>query len=367
MEYKDIVLIVLVVGMLFMATKVYKNNNIEKFEQEQVELIKEEINRQYNMDIEAIRNLGAISKSLLTGKNYHNTEGVSPGVLTIPANVVIEGNMIVKGTTELSDDINMNADVNIQHGKHLYFNSDVEGKKSDLFFNNTGLEIAQRNCDRLRLYQNNKGIDITGTKLKGDGENVTVDDTLVLNGNFKTRDTTLEPFKFNFLNRRYRTARFIMIHGRGEWLHFTNFRVYTLEGEELITKQNSFNGNDSNPNYIIPDNNFTCSGDRNGHSGHRQPYKVRPPHPTIRNDNEDYYHSSHPNNPWWQVDLGKEYNLIKIEYWYRHYAHRQYNDPKIQDALELKNNSGNRVYYKLVSNGSTKFGHHLVTEWDLTN
>jgi hypothetical protein len=99
MEYKDIVLIVLVVGMLFMATKVYKNNNIEKFEQEQVELIKEEINRQYNMDIEAIRNLGAISKSLLTGTNYHSTEPSNPGTLTIPANVIIEGklNILPKG------------------------------------------------------------------------------------------------------------------------------------------------------------------------------------------------------------------------------------------------------------------------------
>ena len=47
------------------------------------------INEQYNMDIEAIRNLGSISKSLLTGKNYHNTDVTTPGDLTIPANVKI--------------------------------------------------------------------------------------------------------------------------------------------------------------------------------------------------------------------------------------------------------------------------------------
>jgi len=102
MEYKDIVLIVLVVGMLFMATKVYKNNNIENFAPDQVELIKEEINRQYNMDIEAIRNLGAISKSLLTGTNYHSTEPANPGTLTIPADTIIEGDLVVNPLKEIS-------------------------------------------------------------------------------------------------------------------------------------------------------------------------------------------------------------------------------------------------------------------------
>ena len=53
--------------------------------------IKQEINRQYNMDIEAIRNLGSISKSLLTGKNYHSTNTATPGTLTIPSNTIIEG------------------------------------------------------------------------------------------------------------------------------------------------------------------------------------------------------------------------------------------------------------------------------------
>ena len=37
------------------------------------------------MDIEAMRNLGAISKSLLTGTNYHSTTVGVPGTLTIPA------------------------------------------------------------------------------------------------------------------------------------------------------------------------------------------------------------------------------------------------------------------------------------------
>ena len=66
--------------------------------------IKQEINRQYNMDIEAIRNLGAISKSLLTGKNYHNTSANgNPGTLTIPADIVIEGKLTSKKEVEFTN------------------------------------------------------------------------------------------------------------------------------------------------------------------------------------------------------------------------------------------------------------------------
>ena len=55
------------------------------------DVVKNIVNQQYNMDIEAIRNLGAISKSLLTGKNYHSTNTATPGTLTIPGNTIIEG------------------------------------------------------------------------------------------------------------------------------------------------------------------------------------------------------------------------------------------------------------------------------------
>ena len=59
--------------------------------------MKNMINDQYNMDIEAIRNLGAISKSLLTGINYNDTTPGTPGELTIPANTKINGNLLVDG------------------------------------------------------------------------------------------------------------------------------------------------------------------------------------------------------------------------------------------------------------------------------
>ena len=53
--------------------------------------VKKIVNDQYNMDIEAIRNLGTISKSLLTGTNYHNATPGEPGKLTIPANMEVKG------------------------------------------------------------------------------------------------------------------------------------------------------------------------------------------------------------------------------------------------------------------------------------
>jgi len=97
MELLKVIMVVLTIGMILLTIKVYKNTNIEKFEQDQVDLIQTEINKQYNMDIEAIRNLGAISKSLLTGSNYHSTETNNPGTLTIPADTVIEGDLNVDG------------------------------------------------------------------------------------------------------------------------------------------------------------------------------------------------------------------------------------------------------------------------------
>jgi len=51
----------------------FGNDNIEHLSNTDEEKVIEIIKREYNHDIEAIRNLGAISKSLITGKNYHNT------------------------------------------------------------------------------------------------------------------------------------------------------------------------------------------------------------------------------------------------------------------------------------------------------
>lgn len=67
------------------------------------------INSVYDIDVESIRNLGAISKSLLTGTNYHNTSNrnVESGVLTIPASTFIEGSAIIDGNVTINGELNI--------------------------------------------------------------------------------------------------------------------------------------------------------------------------------------------------------------------------------------------------------------------
>ena len=70
----------------------------ENFTSDELSSVRNEINKIYNMDVEAIRNLGTISKSLLTGTNYHSTDVGTPGDLTIPAdNTIFNGNQKIKG------------------------------------------------------------------------------------------------------------------------------------------------------------------------------------------------------------------------------------------------------------------------------
>ena len=64
--------LVVMVVYLFNEIKILKKNHIENFNNNKIiehttntDSIKALINEQYNMDIDAIRNLGAISKSLL--------------------------------------------------------------------------------------------------------------------------------------------------------------------------------------------------------------------------------------------------------------------------------------------------------------
>ena len=103
-----IILISFTLLNLFILFLTLKNNNLESFTTNDLNSIKQEIDKQYNMDIEAIRNLGAISKSLLTGKNYHNNITTSPGVLTIPSNVKISGKLdVIKNLNVKSNNFNI--------------------------------------------------------------------------------------------------------------------------------------------------------------------------------------------------------------------------------------------------------------------
>ena len=84
--------------IIFLVINQRKISNKENFalSSEDLSAVRNEINRIYDMDVEAIRNLGHISKSLLTGTNtFTPTTTGTPGTLTIPANHTIIGGGIV--------------------------------------------------------------------------------------------------------------------------------------------------------------------------------------------------------------------------------------------------------------------------------
>ena len=79
--------------------------------------ITNEINRIYNMDTEAIRNLGAISKSLLTGTNYHSTTVGTAGTLTIPAdNTVLLGDTSINKNISIGGTLSVNGSILLPPG-----------------------------------------------------------------------------------------------------------------------------------------------------------------------------------------------------------------------------------------------------------
>ena len=123
---QNIFLVISLIFMVIMYTEInnLKKNNLENFNNNIVEhmtdaeidtKITEKIQQEYNYDLEAIRNLGAISKSLLTGRNYHNTDitEVEGGTVTIPGNVRILGNITVDGNSQIDGNLNTNGNANI--------------------------------------------------------------------------------------------------------------------------------------------------------------------------------------------------------------------------------------------------------------
>ena len=115
---RDIIIVLFVAMFIIIIFLFYKVNKLSKSTQENMtsgdsslmlSTVSNEINRIYNMDTEAIRNLGAISKSLLTGTNYHSTTVGTAGTLTIPADTTkllgdanISGNLTVAPSSMLS-------------------------------------------------------------------------------------------------------------------------------------------------------------------------------------------------------------------------------------------------------------------------
>ena len=129
MQFRDISSIIMFIIIIFLVIKVYTMSNKENFVDttptSTLQTITNEINRIYNMDTEAIRNLGAISKSLLTGTNYHSTDVSIPGELTIPAdNTIFKGNVKVDGKIVFTNKNTLLMDI-LPRGIILSFNSIV--------------------------------------------------------------------------------------------------------------------------------------------------------------------------------------------------------------------------------------------------
>jgi microcystin-dependent protein len=90
METKDIILIILVILVIYL---IYKTRNLEKFSSDTN--IVSAINNKYKIDMDALRNLAAISKKILDGGD----------VLKIPANLTdILGSAYIKGTLGVANE-----------------------------------------------------------------------------------------------------------------------------------------------------------------------------------------------------------------------------------------------------------------------
>ena len=125
----------------------------------------------YNDDIEAMRNLSAISKSLMTGTNYHEIDisKITRGDLTIPANnTILEGTLKVNGNIE-------GGSINSGSINSASINSgDINGKNGDIITSNGSITSG--------------GI-VTGTNLKIGLNGMTID----INGDI----TGINDIKFN--------------------------------------------------------------------------------------------------------------------------------------------------------------------------
>ena len=94
-NYAMIFMFIIIILLVINQKKISKNKENFVLGNTDLTNLRTEINRNYDMDVDAIRNLGQISKSLLTGTNNIIPSVVgTPGTLTIPAN-----NTILRGIT----------------------------------------------------------------------------------------------------------------------------------------------------------------------------------------------------------------------------------------------------------------------------
>jgi len=161
-NYRDIITIILIIAVIYIiASK--KNDrenatNTATITDSQLTAINNQISQIYNMDVEAIRNLGAISKSLLTGTNYHSTAVGVPGELTIPAN-----NTIFKGNQEIQGNIKVNGNIEFTNKDTLLMNIFPRGMI--ISFNSNDPPLGWTLCNGL-----NGAPDLRGRFVLGSGQ-----------------------------------------------------------------------------------------------------------------------------------------------------------------------------------------------------
>ena len=93
-NYAMIFMFIIIILLIINQKNISKNKENFVLGSTDLTNLRTEINRIYDMDVDAIRYLGAISKSLLTGTNTSTTYIGKPGTLTISAN-----NTILRGIT----------------------------------------------------------------------------------------------------------------------------------------------------------------------------------------------------------------------------------------------------------------------------
>lgn len=147
----NIIMFIIIIIMFFQIQKLSKNNyenatNTTPIDDAQLATINNKIQTIYNMDVEAIRNLGAISKSLLTGTNYHSTTVGTPGTLTIPAdNTELKGNLMIK--QNLIVDKNLIVDGTISFTNKNTLLMDILPAGIILSYNNIVPPLGWKLCD----------------------------------------------------------------------------------------------------------------------------------------------------------------------------------------------------------------------------
>ena len=124
-------------------------------------MVRNEINRIYNMDVEAIRNLGAISKSLLTGTNtFTSSTTGTPGTLTIPAdNTIFQGNLTIPANNIMTGNVTGNLTGNVTGNLTGNVTGNLTGNVQGNVTGNVAGNV-QGNVNSNKITINNKGMRI---------------------------------------------------------------------------------------------------------------------------------------------------------------------------------------------------------------